>query len=1107
MSRKPLFWILFTVFTIACGFFAVEFFPKAYPIVAMNVEMDRDQAIRKAIELAEANGWAWGDGRNSASFRTAHRVQNYVELEAGGAEAFRAMIQDTLYSPYFWTVRLFKPSETKETEIYFDPKGDFIGFEEKVPEDEEGGALSADSALSIVHEQIIQKWRFRLPSYELIEKAQQVRPAGRIDHTFTYELKDQKIGEGTYRYEIGVSGDKLTKIKPYIKIPETFDLKYEELRSANETIATGAVIAIVLLYVFGGILFGLFYLLKQRWLVWKKALIWGGIVGFLQAMTLLNEWPLMWMDYDTALAINGFISRQIIMIVLQFIGYTGLFTLIFMVAESLTRKAFPNHIQLWKVWNTKTAASKSVLGQTIGAYYGVAIFFAVDIAFYFFATNVLGWWTPSSALTDPDVLATYFPWLPPIGISLQAGFMEECLFRAIPIAGAVLLGKKYGHPKTWLITAFVIQAAIFGAGHANYANQPAYARLVELIIPSIGLGLVYYYLGLLPGIITHFVYDVVWFALPVFASSASGIWLDQTVIVILAAIPIIVILYALIRLKKCTEVETEDLNSAFMPPPPVEEKRDAEQLIRSVEMNARERYSLIALGLIGLILWFFLTDFSAIIKEFKPGRDQAEAAAIAELEKMNFTVDKPWEIISCIIDNPDLNDRFAYQTGGDSVYRDLLGDFIDPPRWKVRFARFSGTKEEIAEEYHVYVDPQGKVRNVYHKLAESTAGDSLNADSARTIARNYLKTYFNRDPGLLTEITAKPKEHPNRTDWTFEFADSLAYPLKEGQGRYQIRIAGNDIVNAIKYIHIPEDYERQIRNEENQELIMSIAGSVFKIGLYIAAAVLAIMAWSRKKFAVKPFIIVSSFVFIISLIEIINNWSCVKILFSTAQPLMFQQITVIGVSVIGLLFLAVLLGLISGYIPILNVSPLSKKWRFEWLAAGLLIAGITVVIQLIVPDVTPVWPSLEHLTQAVPFLGFISPVTGFMLRVSLFMFLFVALDILTSGWTKKTILYGSLFVLYFILTSEITITAWGMCLLSGLIKGLLYLGLYIVFFKKNMMYIPLTFLVVFILEQIKTAVTGIFPGIEVIAVFSILLLAVVAVYWTQILIKAGEKQE
>ena len=54
-------------------------------------------------------------------------------------------------------------------------------------------------------------------------------------------------------------------------------------------------------------------------------------------------------------------------------------------------------------------------------------------------------------LFAPDMIATPFPWLSAVGMSLHAGFWEECLFRAVPIAGAVLISNKYGNRTAWII--------------------------------------------------------------------------------------------------------------------------------------------------------------------------------------------------------------------------------------------------------------------------------------------------------------------------------------------------------------------------------------------------------------------------------------------------------------------------------------------------------------------------------------------------------------------------------------------------------------------------------------------------------------------------------
>ena len=80
---------------------------------------DLEAALEKARELAERNAWGPDAFRQAASFEVDDEVRNFVELEAGGREAYIGMIGGDLYSPYTWRVRHFKPGETNETQIRF----------------------------------------------------------------------------------------------------------------------------------------------------------------------------------------------------------------------------------------------------------------------------------------------------------------------------------------------------------------------------------------------------------------------------------------------------------------------------------------------------------------------------------------------------------------------------------------------------------------------------------------------------------------------------------------------------------------------------------------------------------------------------------------------------------------------------------------------------------------------------------------------------------------------------------------------------------------------------------------------------------------------------
>ena len=78
-------------------------------------------------------------------------------------------------------------------------------------------------------------------------------------------------------------------------MPEAFSRRYAGMRSANEIIGYGSVAGMAVLYVFAGIGVGLFVMLRQRWVLWRTAAIWGVAIGLLQSLTAINEFPLLWM--------------------------------------------------------------------------------------------------------------------------------------------------------------------------------------------------------------------------------------------------------------------------------------------------------------------------------------------------------------------------------------------------------------------------------------------------------------------------------------------------------------------------------------------------------------------------------------------------------------------------------------------------------------------------------------------------------------------------------------------------------------------------------------------------------------------------------------------
>ena len=422
MTKRPAFWIAFALLSLISAVFAVFNFSKAFPIVSLDLRMDRAAALRSARTLAAENHWGpAGAFRQVASFGVDDTVKTFVELQGGGKDAFRDMLAKGLYAAYTWRVRHFEPGEANETLVRFTPAGTPYGFRERLKETAPGPSLSEDQARRIAEDTAVRRWHVDLALYSRAETSKEVRPNGRADHTFVYERNAEHAGAGRYRLRLVVSGDRLTELTHFLRVPEAFARQYEQMRSANDGIAFGAQAVAIVLYLIGGCMVGVFLMLRKRWLVWQQAVVLGVVIALLQALADLNAWPLIWTTYDTALPVNTFVLQRLFAIAGSFVITAGYLSLSFMAAESLSRKAFPNHPQQWKLWSRDAAGSVQVLGRTAGGYLYTGIEFAFIVGFYLLVSRLLHWWTPSEALVDPDVLATYVPWLSAFAPSVQAG--------------------------------------------------------------------------------------------------------------------------------------------------------------------------------------------------------------------------------------------------------------------------------------------------------------------------------------------------------------------------------------------------------------------------------------------------------------------------------------------------------------------------------------------------------------------------------------------------------------------------------------------------------------------------------------------------------------
>jgi Type II CAAX prenyl endopeptidase Rce1-like len=1081
MFRKPGFWIALAVVAAGSAALALRLFPAAFPIVELNLTMDREAALTAARELAARERVGPANFREAASFTSDSEAQTFIELEGGGKEALAQVLRDGLYAVHTWRVRHFAEGQKYEALLRFRPDGRPYGFLETIDETAPGAALSPEDARAIAERTAAGAWLVDFGPYTLVEQSRERRPVGRVDHTFTYERASPTLNDGRYRLRLVVTGDKLTEVRHFIRIPQAFSRRYEEMRSANEAIGAAGSIAMVVLYFAGGVGVGLFWLLRQHWVVARPAILWGLAVAALQLLAGINEFPLSWMSYDTALPRASFVSQQVTSLLATFAGFSTLFALSFMAAESLSRRAFGDQPQFWRVWSREAASSATVAGHTFGGYLLVAVFFAYDVLLYYYATRWFGWWTPSEALIHPDILATYLPWLSAIANSFQAGFWEEALFRAVPIAGAALIGDRFGRRRLFIIVAFIIQTIIFGSGHAPYPTQPSYARPVELILPSIGFGLIYLQFGLLPGIVLHYTFDVVWMAMPLFVSNTAGIWVDRAIVIALTLIPLWIVLGARVRAGAWTELPSQLRNAEWTPPPPRELPPPVPAASVATPIGNRPTRVVLVLGLAALVLWSIAEPFRTTVPTLAVSRADAARIAREALAARGVTLGPAWRVIPTVDDGRTDAHAFVWEAAGRERYEALLGKYLSTPRWVVRIATFEGDVAARAEEWRVLVNHRGVAERIAHQPAESTPGATLTEDEARARALAEIERTLQITAASLREVSAQPSKLTSRTDWLFTFEDATVDPIllrqgadaaadARGEARIEAVVAGDEVARVRPFVRIPDAWLRERRARGTFSQIVAVISTLIAGGALITAAMTGIVSWSRRRdFSLRVLVATFAVFFGTSLVGLINGTPSTVATFSTARSFDLQLAMFAGIGLIGLVLPGGLTALAAGTLPF----DMPKRRVMTLSQASILGTSLGIVIAASSTFVRaagqPPWPDVSPLGSYVPLLQWLlERIPPLLLRTVTILALLTTVDDLTSGWTKQRIPFAILLVVaggvLGVPPTALPIAEWAF---AAALMGIGLLCAYVFLLRHDLSLTPLAMSAALLLSQVR----------------------------------------
>jgi hypothetical protein len=224
---------------------------------------------------------------------------------------------------------------------------------------------------------------------------------------------------------------------------------------------------------------------------------------------------------------------------------------------------------------------------------------------------------------------------------------------------------------------------------------------------------------------------------------------------------------------------------------------------------------------------------------------------------------------------------------------------------------FEVPPEERAEAYTVGFYDSGATPRVSHDLPEGRPGETLSEAQARGLAVEVVESQLEFSAETVREISADEAVRPDRTDWVFTFAATEGYPLGEGEGRLVVGIAGDEVVGAGRFVHIPEEWERDWQANESLRQLPSLVMVAFVLFLALGAAILAVVRWARGSLVTRPLRVLSVPLAVILLISGINEWPNAVGIFTTQASFWNQAVMVILGIGLGSIVLAISLGLLA----------------------------------------------------------------------------------------------------------------------------------------------------------------------------------------------------
>lgn len=799
---------------------------QVFPSAAINFALTKDQIMEEASMWKGKVKIPGTYPISSATFNLDNASKNFLDFKLGTKEANRIMSEE---APIFWwDIKYAEPKNDETVEIQLSPDGKLVALEYYLSKDRALPNISHEEAKAKALEFISGLTGTAIDQFAIKQDTTTPR-SNRIDHSFTLENKNYDWAGAKLRTNITYSGNLLTEYNAFVHKPEAWDRQYSKMRSANELLQKIATVFYVLLNPVA------LFLAITQWqrgnIRLKFAIIAALVFSLIGLVDSYNELPFSLANYSSDKSYPGFVAltlmSPLLTALMTFLGSTVLI----MAGEFIYRKTFPEKLALEELVTKNGLASKEVrMGLLIGIVW-CAVSLGYQITYYYLGRKV-GFWCPIQ-LDQYQVLGSYFPWFGAVGLGVSASGSEELLYRVLFLGLMQPLVKRF-----WL--ANLLQAAGWGFMHSSYEQQPCYARGLELTIEGMLDGWILRRFGLLPCLVSHYLFDAFCCVTPLFKAPV-----DLKFTAIYPLIPILALLAYSFVLKGKRPAAI--LNSEIPIKAIVQEKTS--KLDMTVEYEPLKkvwRWRLLALMVLILASVAALSDnvkrIGDNVKPLKISRDMAvqKAKSILAEKQIDLSGYRHYVTVNNSYGNHTQELQYIFEKVGLQKTIEIADAIEHSAIAAVQFI-----KPETPQSYGVTMDEDGKLLSLSITLAEEDKAREISKEEAQSLVRAFIREYR---PVYypLDDDEYSAKRMPERIDHSVTFKIPT-YTVAEAPLKVSMDVLGDRACNISHRWDTPEswNWKRQVKTRKD-EILPFINYAIYAISILLGIYTIVTVFRSHK---------------------------------------------------------------------------------------------------------------------------------------------------------------------------------------------------------------------------------------------------------------------